>query len=564
MRNVIGGVVLAATLGLGSPGWAERAVPHPDLTVSGPQSPVAMAVRDALQARLSKSSTAHGAYEDRGYLPIWYSPRGEATPALRALSQTLSQAAAHGLPTDRYALPDAGPATPEEIAAREVTTTLAFVAYARDLTSGLLEPSKVDSDIHVKPPRPVPGELIAGFTAATDRGAWFAALAPQDPAYDALRHRYDMLIALAETEAWGAPVANGRLLREGDRSARIPGLRARLTALGDYRAEDATAPAEEQLVLGPSAVMYDTAMPILAEDDPELYDSALAAAVRRFQARHGLNQDAMIGPATLAQLNADATFRAQQILVNLERMRWTNRPRGERYIAVNLADFQMRLVDGGETRFTSRVVVGKAAKHETPEFSDVMEYMVVNPTWHVPRSIAGKEILPKLQEDPGYLDQKNMTLKGIDPWSVDWHSITPATFPGRVAQKPGDGNALGQVKFMFPNDFSIYLHDTPAKSLFAKDMRAHSHGCVRVEKPVELAQTLLTGQNDDPAAAFEAWVARGKETWVHFDEPWPVHLYYRTAWLDAEGALQFRGDIYDRDARALALMAEAGVEGAQP
>ena len=226
---------------------------------------------------------------------------------------------------------------------------------------------------------------------------------------------------------------------------------------------------------------------------------------------------------------------------------------------VNIAGFSMELVENGVPTFTSRVVVGQPT-HQTPEFSDVMEHMVVNPSWNVPWSIATKEILPKLREDPGYLDRNNMTLVGgPDPWFVDWRSVTPSTFPGRIKQRPGPGNALGRVKFMFPNDNAVYLHDTPARSLFARDSRDYSHGCVRVEKPIELAEILLEAQESDPAAAFDALQRSGRERWVQLDEHLPVHIGYRTAWLDASGAPQFRRDIYGRDKAVVAALRRAGL-----
>ncbi|MEM0944050.1 MAG: L,D-transpeptidase family protein, partial [Pseudomonadota bacterium] len=234
---------------------------------------------------------------------------------------------------------------------------------------------------------------------------------------------------------------------------------------------------------------------------------------------------------------------------------------GAKHILVNLAAFEFDVLEDGKSVFNSRTVVGKARKHRTPEFSDEMDHMVINPTWFVPRSIAREEILPALQEDPTYLSRKNMRITGVDdPSTIDWSTITPDTFPGKVRQAPGSGNALGRVKFMFPNDHAIYLHDTPAKSLFKRDSRAYSHGCVRVQRPFEFAEYLLSAQEEDPAGTFDRILRSERERYVYLEQPIPVHITYRTFWVDAAGEDQFRGDVYGRDSRVLAALAKAGVD----
>ncbi len=284
-------------------------------------------------------------------------------------------------------------------------------------------------------------------------------------------------------------------------------------------------------------------------------------ALKRFQARHGLNQDGLIGPATLAQLNVSPRERAEQIAVNLERLRWLNGQLGERYILVNQAGFEMQVIEHGRPVFASRVIVGESGEHETPEFSEMMTHMIVNPSWHVPMSIARNEILPKLKQDPTYLAKQGMRLvgAGADAEQIDWANITPASFPGRITQSPGDENALGSVKFMFPNRYSVYLHDTPTKRLFERDIRDFSHGCVRVERPHEFAEYLLTGQVSDPGSYFDTVLAQGRERRIDLERPLPVHLTYRSAWIDENGVEQFRGDIYDRDAKIAAALEAAGV-----
>ncbi len=230
-------------------------------------------------------------------------------------------------------------------------------------------------------------------------------------------------------------------------------------------------------------------------------------------------------------------------------------------IDINTAGFSMTYYEDGEPRFTTRTVVGKARRHETPEFTDSLEYIVVNPTWNVPRSIATEEILPELKEDPTYLARNNMELVKADlPMSeIDWSQVTPSTFPGRVRQRPGPGNALGSVKFMFPNKYAIYMHDTPAQRLFQRDERDFSHGCVRLQDPVAFAHLLLGHQSADPVGLFSRLRAMGSERWVTLERPIPVYVTYRTAWVDEDGTWQFRGDIYRRDEQVVSALRAAGV-----
>ncbi len=293
------------------------------------------------------------------------------------------------------------------------------------------------------------------------------------------------------------------------------------------------------------------------------FDPALEAAVEAFQSEHGLVADGVVGKATLAAVNAPIETRLAQIAVNLERLRWMPRDLGPRYLYVNIPDFTVRLVEDGAPVWESKVVVGKARVTETAEFSDEMTYIVVNPSWHIPNSIAIRDYLPKLQRDPMVLKRQGidlMTRGGttINPKLVDFTVYTPENFPFRIKQRPSDDNALGKVKFMFPNEHSIYLHDTPHKEYFARDVRAYSNGCIRVEKPDQLAHILLTGQVPDPAAAFDGWVAARSERDVPLDRPIAIHIVYRTAFFD-DGEIRFRPDVYGRDARAFEALEAAGV-----
>jgi murein L,D-transpeptidase YcbB/YkuD len=319
---------------------------------------------------------------------------------------------------------------------------------------------------------------------------------------------------------------------------RLAALARRLEATGDLRPEDGV-------------------------PDMARYGGATETAVRRFQARHGLTADGAVGAGTLAALNLPVTERIRQIVLNLERRRWTPRNLGERYLFVNLADFTVRVVDGETVLAKARLVVGKPFSR-TPVFSARMTYVEINPTWNVPHQIAVKELLPKARKDPSYLARNHYTLLSgwsadavrVDPAAVDWHRLGPGRFPYAIRQEPGDDNALGRIKFMFPNRFDVYLHDTPAKALFARTVRAFSHGCMRVQNALDLAPMIfaMAGNDDWTAERIAATVATGTRTVVPLKRPLSVHVSYATAFVSRDGELQFRPDVYGRDARLAAAL----------
>lgn len=506
------------------------------------------ALETALITPTATSDEARLHYESSAYRGIWIDSSGDDSKA-RALLDVLKRAGEHALPTAKYnspilraALDSARSGDPAAGAAAELALTNAFLTYARDLTSGILEPRRIDRDLHVFPERPVDADLLSGIARATDVKAYLEALAPDHPHYTGLKKELSTLVDLGAVAAWGPEAPQGRSIRLGQRGPRIEAIRARLTAMGDYK-------------------------PTIPAADPAEYDEGLETAVRTFQKRHGLNDDGVIGKRTVAAMNKSAAYRAGQIVVNMERLRWLNRDLGYRHILVNQADYNVKVIEGGRILFSERVVIGKSRKHRTPEFSDEMTHLVFNPTWHVPYSIATQEILPKLQEDPEYLSKQNMRLLArgggeFDATLTDWSLYSENDFPFVVKQRPGGGNALGRVKFMFPNQFSIYLHDTPSKKLFKKDARAFSHGCVRVQDPMELARVLLAPQQPDTTPYIDRILDRRKERRVNLDEPVAVHLTYRTAWVDQDGTYQFRADVYGRDARVLAALRAAGVDAA--
>ncbi len=506
------------------------------------------ALETALIAPKSTTDEARLHYQNTAYRGLWFDASGDDSRA-KALMNALERAGEHALPAAKYntallraAMTAAQSGDADATAAAEIALTNAFLSYARDLSSGLLEPRRIDRDLHVFPERPDTGRLLTDLARASEITAHLEALAPSHDHYTALKAELGELVSLGVEGAWGPAAPLGGSIRLGQRGPRIEAIRARLAAMGDYK-------------------------PATPAVDPAEYDEGLEAAVRAFQSRHGLNDDGVIGKRTVAAMNKSAAYRAGQIVVNMERLRWLNRDLGHKHVLVNQADYNVKVIEGDLILYNERVVIGKSRKHRTPEFSDTMTHLVFNPTWHVPYSIASQEILPKLQEDPDYLAKKNMRLLARgggeqDAWSTDWSLYSENDFPFIVKQRPGGGNALGRVKFMFPNQFNIYLHDTPSKRLFKKDARAFSHGCVRVQDPMELARVLLSDQQPDTKPYIDGILNRKKERRVNLDEPVAVHLTYRTAWVDPDGTYQFRADVYGRDARVLAALRAAGVDAA--
>jgi murein L,D-transpeptidase YcbB/YkuD len=299
--------------------------------------------------------------------------------------------------------------------------------------------------------------------------------------------------------------------------------------------------------------------------NPAVFDAELESAVKRFQARHGLEPDGLVGGDTLAALNVPVRDRIRQIRVNLERRRWLPDDLGERHIMVNIAGFEMSVVDAGEIVMRQRVIVGRDYR-QTPVFSGRMTYLVLNPSWEVPHSIASRDLLREVQADQRYIDRMGFDIfrgwganqQRIDAAEVDWQALSPQRMPYRFRQRPGPLNALGQVKFMFPNKHAVYLHDTPSRELFNRAERAFSSGCIRVQEPLALADHLLAGSERwSPDALRQALDSR-REMTVALPQAMPVHLQYLTAW-GSDGRLELRRDIYNRDAAvADALEAEHG------
>jgi murein L,D-transpeptidase YcbB/YkuD len=323
-------------------------------------------------------------------------------------------------------------------------------------------------------------------------------------------------------------------LRKGDRSPSVPILRARLQASGDL---------SQALALANAAGFAR---------DPQRFDAVVSAALERFERRHGQEPDGVLDPAAVAALNVPAEQRVRQIELNLERWRWLPENLGPRHIVVNIPGFRLQAFEGGRPRLEMRVATG-TREHPTPIFSDQMTYLVFSPYWHIPPSIAREEWIPEVMKDPEYLKYNDLEIiKGdrvvpID--EVDWSDEDL-----QLRQRPGAANTLGLVKFAFPNKFDVYLHDTPEESPFHRAARDLTHGCIRVEKPLELAEWVLRGQREWTRGRIETAMHGGVERQVTVEPPIPVHLIYQTAWADEDGTVSFSDDLYGYDSAQIGLL----------
>jgi murein L,D-transpeptidase YcbB/YkuD len=347
--------------------------------------------------------------------------------------------------------------------------------------------------------------------------------------YRAMRNALKRYRDIAGNGGW-PPVPEGPTLRPGASDPRVAVIARRLVASGDLSEWPASASASASA---------------------SIYDAELEQAVRRFQARHGLEADGIVGAGTLREMNVPIERRVQQLEVNLERARWVLDDLSERFVLVNIAGFRVYVVANREIIWESRAQVGRTYR-KSPVFRDDIKYLVFNPTWTVPYSIATRDLLPQIQEDPGFFENRGFDLRDresrlVEPSTVDWSQVARGRFPYTLVQRPGPANALGRVKFMFPNEYAVYLHDTPSKYLFDRADRTFSAGCIRVENPFELAEVLL-GPDGWTQEKFRQVLDTGKERTVFLSKPIPVLLLYWTAQTGSDGTVSFFRDVYERDA----------------
>lgn len=459
-------------------------------------------------------------YRAFGDNPLWLSENGLHSERAFALANAVLQVEQDGMRMDAYpvgALANAMTGvtqtktpTASQLADADIILTATFAALAKDYLTGQVDPKTVAQNWYIDPEEEkVDSALVRALrVSAVDKA--IATMRPQDPDYTGLRKELDRFQQIVQKGGWKG-VPEGEAVKPGERMSaqRIGALRQRLAL------EGFTAPADSS--------------------GSAIYDRAIAGAVANFQARHGIVVDSMLGKETVDALNQSAAYRAAQIAANLERLRWLPRNLGTRFIYVNIPAFRLEAFDNGRTILDMKVIVGQDFENKaTPVFSDVMETVVFRPYWNVTPDIAAAEIFPKMKADPGFLAANDYEL----------YQEGGAT---RVRQRPGKKNALGRVKFLFPNDFNVYLHDTPEQDLFKKDIRAFSHGCIRVEKPLELAQWVLGWD----AARVQAATVGPENISVKVPQKIAVYITYGTAYI-RDGQLYFGNDLYDRDDKLVA------------
>ena len=489
-----------------------------------------------------------GFYRDRSYAPAWGD--GRTPPAQSAaLLQALQRASAHGLDPRDYVVGDMaarpdGDAFDNAAAAKlDVQLTWAFINYGLDVFRGrVARPA-------FHPVKDIDMEALLDWALTEHRVAdALDQLTPRPAGYLRLQAALATYRAVEEKGGWPS-VPAGPTLQRGNRGPRVTALRARLAASGDLdlSSEDST------------------------HKTGAVFDAAVQAAVRRFQQRHGLAVNGAVNSSTLTALNVPVQQRIRELEINLERWRWLPTDLGYQYHLVNVPAYEQRVLQRApaesgapeQTLMQMRVIVGDR-EHPTKAFSAAVTQLVANPFWNVPPTIAADEMIPGFLNDRGYLSRRNIRVlrsnggkrEEVDPEKIDWSQPESAATRYTFRQDPGPQNALGRIKFIMPNPFGIYLHDTPKRHLFARSVRLASHGCIRLEHPMDLATHLLTYAGEEPAPLIEA-VEQRTRRYVRLPQTVPIHLVYFTAWVDEGGVLQFRPDSYDENPAV-----DAGLRGA--
>jgi len=428
----------------------------------------------------------------------------------------------------------------------DVVLTHGLTRLLRHLAYGRVHPDRIDDQWFA--PKPVDRDIASLAAGAADSGRVrevIDALLPTHPGYARLREALVSYRNIQRSGGWPI-VPSGEAIRPGESDARISTVRRRLSVTD-----------------GPMSV---------SSKNPDVYDTALVNAVKRFQKRHGIADDGVLGPKTIQAMNVPVETRIQQILLNLERWRWLGQDWGMRHIAVNIADYSLEAVESGKAVLNMRVVVGQTYRR-TPVFSERLRYIVLNPYWNVPKKIAVEDKLPLIKKDPGYLIRNRIhvfSARGdengpeINPYTIDWSKLHADYFPYRLKQDPGDRNALGRIKFLLPNKYAIFLHDSPQRQLFQRTVRGYSSGCIRLEKPVDLAVEVLKNAPEWHRERILSTIQSGITTAIPVREPIMVHLLYWTAWVDEQGVVNFREDIYDRDRPLWIALQDAGTGTSDP
>ncbi|WP_297323976.1 L,D-transpeptidase family protein [Nitrosomonas sp.] len=478
-------------------------------------------------------------YNARNYRPVWITPEPESS-SLEMAFAFIASAENEGLNSQDYHLQQlqqlqqqAKQSLPAAIEL-ELRTTHAVMQLAKDLSRGRLSAIAADPDWHIPQPKFDAATFLHGAIKTGRLQQSLHDLSPQKHGYQLLKQTLMRYQNLINSHAEWIHIPSTPSIRPGATDTVIPLIRQRIA----------------QAYAADGIAEYH-----LTSSNSQQYDDALVAAIKAYQIQHGLNPDGIIGKNTIRALNIPLAWKIRQLRINMERLRWLPGDLGKRYVLVNTAGFRLTAAAQGENILSMRIIVGRDYR-STPSFNGALSHMVLNPYWNVPASIARKDLLPKQQKDPDFFTAGGFKIypshsrdaTALDPDTIDWHGVKKG-FPYVLRQDPGAGNALGRIKFMFANGFDIYLHDTPSKSLFQKDIRTFSSGCIRLEKPLELAAFLMGGQT--VSDKFLADMDSGKTMAVHLPKQLPIYLVYITAWVDEQDQVHFSPDIYGRDLRAL-------------
>jgi murein L,D-transpeptidase YcbB/YkuD len=498
---------------------SETVAPDPFAALDPADRPIAEKIRDLLAAKTDKtfaSKKEHAAveafYQKRNQAPLWLEKGVESDRAKAAIAR-IRAADSDGLDLNDYKFPDFAASGPDALAEAELKFTETLLTYARHVQAGRFGYANVSKNIELPQQPPDTSEVLAKLADANDAGKALDEFSPPQKGYQALKAKLAELRSKSGAGS-GHEIPEGpelKLAKVPTEDARVPQLRERLGLKGD------------------AADLH--------------YDAKLVEAVKKYQRTNELKVTGALDAQTIRELNGPPRDKQiDTIIVNMERWRWLPRDLGKTHVIVNLPDFTLRLMHNDSMLWTTRIVIGKPAM-PTPLLTETMKYITVNPTWNVPQSIVQNEYLPALEQDPTVLDR--MGLKVVR----DRDGV-------HISQPPGDGNALGRLRFNFPNRFDVYQHDTPEKYLFKEERRAYSHGCMRVQDPVKYAQLLLSierpneGYTEDK---IRRMFGRDEQD-IQFPAPIPVHLSYQTAFVDDDGQLKMRSDVYGLDSRVLALI----------
>ncbi len=515
--------------------------PGPDAAAAGFQPASSQQLEDILRASpaailhepLHMQDALLAIYQKHQFRPLWASDR-QVKQAVAALGGAIE----YGLQPRDYHLPAitgllGKTADPAAAAALDVLLSDGILLYIHHRREGKVHPGDLYPEFNFERDHSAdlpPDELLRQAIAADDLAGFIDAQAPTAHYYEVLRRQLDVYRAFAAHGGW-PHVPVGPTLRRNDRDPRVIAIRKRLQMTGELQSS--------------------------LDSTQDSFTEELEHAVMRFQSRHGLVADGLVGKQTLAAMNVDAATRVNQLRLSLERLRWLDHNADNEFIAVNIAGFRLAYVKGQEIEWTTKVIVGTPYRR-TPVFRSLMTYVEFNPDWTIPPTILREDTLPAIRKNPDYLAERNISVvdrrgKRVDPSTVDWQH-TGKTFSFTLRQEPGPNNALGRVKFIFPNPYSVYMHDTPNQALFEQSARSFSSGCIRVQNPFRLVELVLQKRQNFTVAELEEILRRGQTRRVILEKPLPVMILYLTAALDETGQAQFYPDVYQRDPAVLELL----------